>query len=115
MLCHRCEYRLLNILGIQRGPRMECEVTDKTTVEQLRKMSLRCCYSFVPVRPVVMVRKADRHDPRPTGTGYFAARSEGVETYEGELEIHGLKGGWVGLYARPEQPKVKKPKKGRLV
>jgi len=107
-LCHRCEHRVLNIMGIEKGPRLECETPLTLTVKQLRTRARGCCYCYVPVRPMILERATTYDDKRPTGTGYFAARSAGVKVYEANLELHTIDAkseSWVALYKKPRKGK----------
>jgi len=85
---------------------MECEDLGK---------AISCCYCYLPVAPMVLERaKWAKDDPRPTGSGYFAARSEGVQVYDKPPELYGVGGdGWVMVYPSPvvEKLLLKKRKK----
>lgn len=91
-LCWRCEKRA-KAFETGHGPRHECHAD---------LMSAKySCYCYEPVKPYVMERNAQEDDLRPTGTGYFAARSNVARVAKGKLKLRGLKDGtWVPYWTR---------------
>lgn len=83
-LCYRCEYRAL-FHETGNGPRCEC---------QDPKSSVRSCYMYKPVKPVVLA--PNEGDSRPMFAGaMISCRSHFVRVAEGRIRGKGFDDGVV--------------------
>ena len=92
-LCYRCEHRA-TFLERGHGPRYECHLANS---------SRAACYCYLPVRPCVLA-KLNESDPRPAGSGLFAARSRAVGVACCRVKAKGTSERWTmeqrGIYER---------------